>query len=80
MKKSIIAIICLLSLIFTFAGNGIVVYAQDSKDETEEVSTSVEKSTPISKVEVTQINFLQNSDHGYLPEPEVQKWYKYSTK
>ena len=27
-----------------------------------------------------EINFLQNSDHGYIPEPEVQKWYKYSTK
>ena len=25
-----------------------------------------------------EINFLQNSDHGYIPEPEVQKWHKYS--
>ena len=73
MKKSIIAIICLLSLIFTFAGNGIIVYAQNSKDETEEVSTTTsEKKIPISKVEVAQINFLQNSDHGYLPSPRCR--------
>lgn len=25
-----------------------------------------------------EINFLQGSDHGYLPEPDFQKWYKYS--
>ena len=24
-----------------------------------------------------EINFLQGSDHGYLPEPDFQKWYKY---
>ena len=24
------------------------------------------------------VGFLQNSDHGYVPEPEVQKWSKYS--
>ena len=81
MKKSLIVIICLLTLVFAFLGNGIIVYAQDSKDETDEVSTTTaEKKAPISKVKVAQINFLQNSDHGYLPEPEVQKWYKYSTK
>jgi hypothetical protein len=25
-----------------------------------------------------EISFLQGSDHGYLPEPDFQKWYKYS--
>ena len=25
-----------------------------------------------------EINFLQGSDHGYLPEPDFQKWYKYT--
>ena len=25
-----------------------------------------------------EISFLQNSDHGYLPEPDLQMWYKYS--
>ncbi len=25
-----------------------------------------------------EINLLQGSDHGYLPEPDFQKWYKYS--
>lgn len=55
MKKSFIAIICLISLVFTFSGNGIVVYAQDSKDETVEVSTTTaEKTAPISKVEIAQ--------------------------
>ena len=25
-----------------------------------------------------EINFLQGSDHGYLPEPDFQKWFKYT--
>ena len=25
-----------------------------------------------------EVNMLQNSDHGSIPEPEFQKWYKYS--
>jgi cephalosporin-C deacetylase-like acetyl esterase len=25
-----------------------------------------------------EVCFLQNSDHGYLPEPDVQKWFKHS--
>lgn len=26
-----------------------------------------------------EINYLQNSDHGYIPEQDVQKWYKYTS-
>ena len=25
-----------------------------------------------------EVNFLQNSNHGYLPEPDVQSWFKHS--
>lgn len=39
MKKTFVALICLLSLVFTFASNGIVVYAQESNDKVEEVFT-----------------------------------------
>ena len=53
MKKTFIALICLLSLVFTFASNGIVVYAQESNDKVEEVFTpSTLKNTPISAIEV----------------------------
>ena len=27
-----------------------------------------------------EVCFLQNSDHGYIPEPEVQKWSKHNSK
>ena len=53
MKKTFVALICLLSLVFTFASNGIVVYAQESNDKVEEVVTpSTMKNTPISALEV----------------------------
>ena len=55
MKKSFVALICLLSLVFAFESNGIVVYAQESNDKAEEVFTpSTEKNTPISATEVAE--------------------------
>lgn len=52
MKKSLIAFICLFSMVFAFLGNGTVAYAQETEVNKEEVAVPAEKDVPISASEV----------------------------
>lgn len=54
MKKSIISVVCILSMLIAFMGNGTVAYAQEAEIKKEETVVSSEKKVPISAAEVAE--------------------------